>query len=69
MRILKKKITYKGKPYIVIVHKDIDYVYTHYTVYIKKPYCYIYQHEKFYSMFTELSLIEMIKDTFFGIYN
>lgn len=65
MRILKKKITYKTKPYIVIVCKNIDLTHTHYVVYIRKPYCYKYLHEKSFDIFTVLSLKDMIIETLY----
>ena len=65
--ILKKKITYKDKPYMVIINECInvgdDYIYTHYEVKIRKPYHIISEYKTIFNMGT--SYIEMIRETFY----
>lgn len=60
--ILKKKITYKDKPYMVIINECInvgdDYIYTYYEVKIRKPYHIISEYKTIFNMGT--SYIEMI---------
>lgn len=67
MRILKKKITYKDKPYMVIINECInvgdDYIYTYYEVKIRKPYHIISEYKTIFNMGT--SYIEMIRETFY----
>ena len=67
MRILKKKITYKDKPYMVIINECInvgdDYIDTHYEVKIRKPYHIISEYKTIFDMGT--SYIEMIRETFY----
>ena len=65
--ILKKKITYKDKPYMVIINECInvgdDYIYTYYEVKIRKPYHIISEYKTIFNMGT--SYIEMIRETFY----
>ena len=67
MRILKKKITYKDKPYMVIINECInvgdDYIDTYYEVKIRKPYHIISEYKTIFDMGT--SYIEMIHETFY----
>ena len=67
MRILKKKITYKDKPYMVIINECInvgdDYIDTYYEVEIRKPYHIISEYKTIFNMGT--SYIEMIRETFY----
>lgn len=65
MRILKKKITYKDKPYMVIINECInvgdDYIDTYYEVKIRKPYHIMSEYETIFDMGT--SYMEMIHET------
>ena len=67
MRILKKKITYKDKPYMVIINECInvgdDCIDTYYKVKIRKPYHIISEYKTIFDMGT--SYIEMIRETFY----
>lgn len=67
MRILKKKVTYKDKPYMVIINECInvgdDYIDTYYKVKIRKPYHIISEYKTIFDMGT--SYIEMIRETFY----
>ena len=67
MRILKKKITYKDKPYMVIINEYInvydDYIDTYYKVKIRKPYHIISEYKTIFNIGT--SYIEMIRETFY----
>lgn len=67
MRILKKKITYKAKPYIVIINECInvgdDYIDTYYKVSIRKPYHIVSEYKTIFDIGT--SYMEMIHETFY----
>ena len=67
MRILKKKITYKDKPYIVIINECMnvgdDYIDAYYEVKIRKPYHFVSEYKTIFDMGT--SYIKMIHETIY----
>lgn len=67
MCILKKKITYKGKPYIVIINECLyvgdDYIDTYYEVAIRKHYHLVSEYKTIFDKGT--SYINMIHEIFY----
>lgn len=66
MRILKKKITYKGKPYIVKINECLyvgdDYIGTYNEVSIRKPYHLVNEYKTIFDI--ETSYMNMIRGIF-----